>query len=306
MKIDPLTPVSQRETNFIAIWWMAARPKALAISCVTVAVGTLLAQSTIGFFSWTIALFALLFSIFIQIGTHFINDALDFEKGVDTTERLGFPKVTKLGLVSSRYMLVRGFSCLAIAFLCGIPLILQGGWPFLIILLVCVANGYLYTGGPMPLSYSGLGDLFAFLFYGLVGTLTVYSLQTGYIDSKVLLAGTQVGLLATVMTAINNLRDIVSDAKAHKRTLAVRFGKTFARIEISCLILTPFILSLLWIGFGYPFSAFLPYCTLPLASRILKSIWQTEPNSQYNQFFVSCIIFQVLFGFLLCIGYALK
>jgi 1,4-dihydroxy-2-naphthoate octaprenyltransferase len=298
--------IKKKEMNQIKIWWMASRPRALTISLITVGVGTLLARGMKGEVNWAIALFAWLFATFIQVGTHFINDALDFKKGVDSEERFGFPKVTQLGMVSPHYMLMGGFICLAIALLLGVPLAFQGGWPLILILLVCVANGYLYTGGPYPLSYSGFGDLFAFLFFGLVGTLTVYYLQTGYIDFPSVLAGTQVGLLATVMTALNNLRDIITDGQAGKWTLAVRFGKQFARIEITVLLLLPFLLGLSWIYFGYPFSAVLPFLCLPLANQVIRSIWVTEPSAVYNRFFMWCISLQVGFSLLLVLGFLIS
>lgn len=289
--------------NPVKIWWMAARPRALIISCVTVGLGNGLAYATTEHLNPVIVFCTLFFSLFIQVGMHYINDALDFKKGVDTSNRIGFPKVTHLGLASPQAMLRGGLICLIVAFLLGIPLIIKGGWPLIFLLCICVANGYLYTGGPLPLSYAGLGDFFAFLFFGLVGTVTTYYLQTGFIDAEALLTGSQVGCLATVMTATNNLRDIHTDAYANKKTMAVRFGITFARLEITILVLLPFLLGLIWFKYGYPFSALLPFLTFPLGLQTLKSIWMTEPSAKYNQFFMSLIVLQVSFSLLLTIGY---
>lgn len=293
----------RKELSPIKIWWMAARPRALVISFVTVGVGNCLAYAMTGEINAVIVFCTLFFSLFIQVGMHYINDALDFKKGVDSSHRIGFPKVTHLGLASPQAMLTGGLICLTISFLLGIPLVLKGGWPLIFLLLICIANGYLYTGGPLPLSYTGLGDLFAFVFFGLVGTVTTYYLQTGYIDHEAFLAGSQVGFLATVMTATNNLRDIRTDAYANKKTMAVRFGITFARLEITTLVLLPFVIGLAWISYGFPFSAFLPWLTLPLGFQTLKAIWITEPSAKYNQFFMSLIVLQVSFSLLLIIGY---
>lgn len=295
--------IMRKEWNQVKAWWIASRPRALLISLITVGVGTTLSYSVKGQINGMIALYALLFSIFIQIGTHYINDAFDFTSGVDTAERFGFPKVTQSGLIAPKYMLMGGFICLAIALLLGVPLLVHGGWPLAVVLIICVLNGYFYTGGPVPLSYSGLGDLFAFLFFGVIGTLVVYYLQTEFLDGMALLAGVQVGLLATMMTAINNLRDIKSDAQANKRTLAVRFGKTFARAEITGLAFLPFILGLGWLYMGYYLSAFLPILTWPLACKLVTSIWTTEPGPHYNQLFTWGLLFQFLFCLLLSTGY---
>lgn len=301
MKSSPIQ--ENQPIDHMKVWWIASRPRVLAISVSTVSVGTALAYKMQGFIDWSLAGIALLFSLFIQIATHFINDALDFKKGVDTAQRIGFPKVTQLGLASPQYMLMSGYVCLGLAFLLGIPLVYHGGWPLIFILLVCVANGYLYTGGTYSLSYTGLGDLFAFLFFGLVGTGVVYYLQTGQMSLLVLLGGAQVGLLSSVITATNNLRDIVGDALANKRTVAVRFGKRVARLEITAMILLAFMLGMGWMSQGYTFSALLPSFMLPLALRIIKQIWTTEPSAKYNQILVMCVVLQFFFSLLLVISY---
>ncbi len=259
MKYEESVLIQQKKNlEMLTPWILAARPKTLTASLAPVLVGTLLAKNDVDSLNWVLAAFALISAILIQIGINLINDALDFKKGADTKDRLGPIRVTQAGLLSFKHVLMGGFFCFALALLCGIPLILQGGWPVFIVLLICVINGYLYTGGPSPLAYSGLGDICVFIFFGLVLTCTVFYLQTGILDGQAWLAGTQMGLLGTVLIAINNLRDHMGDAKAQKKTLAVRFGPTFARLEITFLSFAPFFLGLLWIGYEAKWVAILP------------------------------------------------
>lgn len=286
-------------------WLLAARPKTLPISFIPIMVGTVLAQGVAGRVDWSVALMALLFSICIQIGTNLVNDALDFKKGSDTAARLGPKRITQSGLLSMKQVLQGGFFCFALAFLFGIPLILKGGIPLLAIIILSVICGYIYTGGPWPLAYHGMGEIFVFIFYGLVSTSTVYYLQTGFIDSHSLVAGTQLGLLACVPIAINNLRDIDSDTVAHKKTMAVRFGKTFARIEIAFFILVPYLMGFYWESQGYFLMTFLPLLTLSMAFRNMKSIYMTEPCPQYNSFLGISVLNMLLFGVFLVTGYLL-
>jgi 1,4-dihydroxy-2-naphthoate octaprenyltransferase len=301
MKAYRLNP-SKDIQQLLKVWWIASRPHALSVSIVTVGTAAALAASVVTVLKWEMILFSWLFATFIQIGTHFINDALDFEKGVDTIERLGFTKVTSMGLVDPRFMLTSGFFCLALAFLFGIPLIAQGGWPLILILLICIVNAYIYTGGPFSLSYTGLGDLFAFLFFGPIGISVVYYLQTGYVDLACLLAGSQIGLLAASMTALNNLRDIKTDAQAGKRTLAVRYGQTFARCEVTGLLIAPFLIGFIWLLLDYPWAAFLPLLMAPLACLIIKGIWLVEPCARYNLYFIQAMLLQLSFSFFLSLG----
>jgi len=282
-----------------ATWILATRPKTLTAAFVPIMVGTLLAPVV----NWSIAIFALLAAFFIQIATNLINDSLDFKKGADTEERLGPKRVTQSGLLDSEHVLAGGMACLGLAAVCGIPLILKGGIPLVLILLISLACAYLYTGGPMPLAYTGLGDLFVLIFFGWVSTITVYYLQTGSVSFLSILAGTQIGLLATVMIAVNNLRDVNQDRKANKKTLAVRFGKKFSRIEITFCVIVPFLLGILWASEGQWLAGFLPFITLPLGSKIMHGVWTQEPGVVYNEILGLSAALHLSFGILLSLGY---
>lgn len=287
-------------------WMMAIRPKTLTAAVVPVCVGTMLARADRGTVNLLLFLCALLFACFIQIGTNLINDALDFKKGSDTSQRLGPVRVTQAGLLTIEQVFAWGIACLMIAMILGIPLIIQGGWILAVILSLSAVSAYLYTGGPMPLAYCGLGDLFVLIFFGFVATVSVYFLQTGFLDRGSFLAAAQIGSLAVVMLAVNNLRDIKEDTRANKRTLPVRFGKQFARIEITLLILLPFFLSFLWFAQGYAGAAYLPWIVLPAATFIIKGVWSTEPGKIYNHFLGYAALLHLFFGLLLSLGFWLE
>jgi 1,4-dihydroxy-2-naphthoate octaprenyltransferase len=252
--------------------------------------------------NWLLVGCALLCSLAIQIGTNLVNDALDFKKGADGADRLGPKRMTQEGLLSFYQVLAVGCLCFGFALFFGIPLIFAGGWPLVLILLASVTCGYFYTGGPFPLAYTGISDLFVLIFFGWISTGTVYFLQTGEVNFSCFLASTQIGLLAIVPHAINNLRDHVSDARVNKRTLAVRLGPRFARWEMTLLSLLPFALGLLWIKAGSLWMIVLPFFALPAIMRNLQSIWQTEPSAQYNQFLAKSAMCQLLFSCLLALG----
>jgi len=283
-------------------WVLASRPKTLTAALVPVCVGTALAQAFGYSVAYSLSFFALLSAFSIQIGTNLVNDALDFKKGADTQKRLGPTRVTQQGLLSMRSVLIFGVAFFVMAIVFGIPLIIKGGAPLAIVLAISVLMGYCYTGGPFPLAYVGLGDLFVILFFGLVSTASVYYLQSGHFDTSSLIAGLQIGLLATVMIAINNLRDNEGDAQAGKYTLAVRFGTAFARAEIISLMLLPYVIGLIWLQFGLFYAAVLPLMTLPLALRLSKRIYYAEIGPVFNVFLGLAALLHLSFGLLLTIG----
>jgi len=278
---------------------MATRPKTLTAAIVPVIVGTMLATTVGVTIDWYLAWHALMGALCIQIGTNFINDALDFKKGADTGTRIGPLRATQSGLLTMRQVFLAGLAFFGLAILFGIPLIMKGGWIILLILVLSVVCGYLYTGGPKPLAYVGLGDLFVFVFFGLVSTVAVCYIQTGTFLGDALLAGAQIGLLATVLIAINNLRDRVEDAKVGKRTLAVRYGVSFARCEITFLLMAPFILSVFWVEYHGYLIALLPWLTYPLALTLVRNIWINNPSSLYNKYLAQAALLHLGFGALL-------
>lgn len=290
----------------VKTWLLAFRPKTLTAAVVPVFVGTALLAVSSAPIRWWITFCALAGALFIQIGTNLINDALDFKKGADTEERLGPKRVTQSGLLSAEQVLRMGYASFALAFLFGIPLVMHGGWVIVAIGLISLFCGYAYTGGPFPLAYRGMGDLFVILFFGLVAVGGVYYLHTGAFHLDAAVAGLQVGFLCTVLIAINNLRDIDGDRKVNKKTLAVRFGKGFVRLEILVLSFLPFLLSFYWWRRGYFWPAVLPFLILPMAGRLVRAVMTEEPGEIYNEFLAQAAKVHVFFGILFSLGFFMQ
>ncbi|MDP3979858.1 MAG: 1,4-dihydroxy-2-naphthoate polyprenyltransferase [Chlamydiota bacterium] len=227
--------------QFMKIWLMAARPKTLSAALAPVIIGTAMAYEAGGLHILS-AILCLLAAICIQIGTNFSNDYFDFIKGIDTIARTGPLRATQAGLVSPKQM--RNAFCLTfmIAALISIYLILRGGWPILIIGILSIVSGILYTAGPKPLGYIGLGDIFVLIFFGPVAVGGTYYCQTLHISFSVIAAGFSTGFISVALLCVNNIRDLENDRHGSKRTLAVRFGRTFARFEyLTAIFLSAFI-----------------------------------------------------------------
>ena len=284
-------------------WIQALRPKTLTAALVPVLVATALVRAESHDIVWWVSVCALLSAVFIQIGTNLVNDALDFKKGADTGSRIGPQRVTQSGLLTSKQVMAGAGLCFFVAFLLGVPLVLKGGWPIVAIGTVSLLMGYAYTGGPFPLAYKGLGDLFVIVFFGLIAVMGTYFLHVGEVSSGAAIAGLQVGLLATVLIAINNLRDAPQDALVGKRTLAVRFGVLFSRVEILVLALAPFLISAYWFRQGQGLAAILPLCVFPLARRLVMGVFRTEPSAEYNRFLGMGAALHLLFGVFLAVGF---
>lgn len=293
----------EREKKIHA-WFLASRPKTFIIALTPVLIATGLSYGETARFDWVVSLCTFLAAFLFQVGTNLINDALDFKKGADTEGRLGPLRVTQARLLSFDEVYRGGLICFAIGALIAIPLVLKGGLPFLGIVTASIACGYLYTAGPFPLAYNGLGELFVVLFYGFAALLGIYYLQTGTVNLHAVIAAFQAGFLAALMIAINNLRDIEGDAKVNKRTLAVRFGKTFGRCEITFLLAAPFSLTLFWIV-DFPAAAMLPWLTFPIALKLGRNIWNHDPSRAYNTFFGQAALLLFLFAFSLSVGFCL-
>jgi 1,4-dihydroxy-2-naphthoate octaprenyltransferase len=281
-------------------WLLAARPKTLAAAVVPVLVGTALARGPANgrlAIDWWLFACTLAGALLIQIGTNFVNDALDFKKGTDTAERLGPLRVTQAGLLTAKAVMRGAYACFLLAALCGIPLVLQSGWPLLAIGLGSIAAAYAYTGGPYPLAYHGLGELFVLVFFGLVAVGGTFYIQRGTLDGTVLAMGTAIGLLAVALLAINNLRDAKNDVRSGKRTMAVRFGETFARIEIAVSVLMPFaIVASIAVVRSRPW-LLLTWIALPLAIALLVRVHRSE-GAALNRCLAMCGALQWAFGLL--------
>lgn len=296
------TVLEKNVPTTLQAWLIAVRLRTLPIPSISVIVGTALAWSMHGRFSLPLFLSPLLVGWFVTLGTNLINDALDFKKGGDPLNRFGHTKVIRAGLLSQRAVLIGGLACFALAILFGIPMMLKAGWVMALIIVLSTVCGYCYTGGPYPWSYNGVSEIFIFVFYGFVSVGASFYVQTEMLTFPVLLAGTQIGMLSILPLATNNLRDIYEDAEISKKTLAVRFGTTFARWEINAFILLPFALGFFWLAYGNPYSTFLPFLVLPVALLFLSFIWNNDPSPSFNRFFALCVLTILLFGILLSAG----
>lgn len=285
------------------VWLQAIRPKTLTAGFIPVVVGTTLAFNENGVVNLWLSLCCLLFAISIQIGTNLINDALDFQKGVDTEKRIGPVRVAQMGLLTPSQVLSGGVAFLLIGTLFCFPLAVQGGFLSACLLALSIALAYLYTGGPYPLSYIGLGEVFVFLFFGLVGTVGSYYIQTLHFTWPAIIAGGEVGLLATLLIAVNNVRDYYTDTQANKRTIVVRYGINFGKGIISLCALAPFALNLFWISERCYASALLPWIILPLALLIVRSVWQMQPSKEYNRLLGLSALLHLAFNLLFTLGF---
>jgi len=229
----------------LGIWILASRPKTLWAAVAPVMVGTAMAFES-GHGALLPAFAALFGAIAIQVGTNLANDYFDCKKGADTQDRLGPTRVTQAGLVRPEAMKIGIVTAFLLASAAGGYLIYCAGWPIAVIGVLSIISGILYTAGPYPLGYVGLGDIFVLIFFGPVAVGGTYYVQTLSLEPAVLLAGLGPGFFSVAILAVNNLRDIDSDSKTGKRTLAVRFGRRFAQREyLISILLASFIPAIL-------------------------------------------------------------
>lgn len=285
-------------------WLLAARLRTLSASVVPVTVGTAVAAAQ-GEARALPALAALVAALCIQIGTNFANDAEDFERGADTEARSGPLRAAQAGLLSTRALRAGTLTAFGLAGLIGVYLIGCGGWPIAALGLLGLIAGYAYTGGPAPLGYRGLGDLLVFVFFGVFAVWGTHRVQTLAPGGLALAASVPVGLLATALIAVNNLRDIDTDRSANKRTLAVRLGRRGARRYYAGLLAASYIAlpGLGWLG--APLTAvWLPLLTAPLAWHLWREV-RTQRGDRLNLALAGTARLQLCFGGLMALGLVL-
>ena len=254
-------------------WILAARPKTLPAAAAPVLVGVALAWKAGGFRPLPAAA-ALVGALLIQVATNLANDYFDFVKGADTHDRVGPTRVTQAGLIAPEAVRAGMILTLAAALAVGVYLVWVGGMPIVWIGLASLVCAVAYTGGPFPLAYHGLGDLFVFVFFGLVAVTGTVYVQTLAFSLEALWAGAGVGAVSTTLLVVNNLRDIGTDARAGKRTLAVRLGVTGTRVEYTALWAFAVAVPVVGIGlFGWPSTALLGVLGLVAAGEGVRRVW---------------------------------
>ena len=286
------------------IWILASRPKTLPAAFVPVFVGSSLALQE-GILNIWASVVALLCSVLIQIGTNFTNDLYDFYKGADKGERKGPMRVLTAGLVTPGQMKFAIAFTFGLTFLLGLYLVYLQGYVIFIIGVLSIIAGLAYTAGPFPLAYNGLGDVFVFIFFGILGTAGTYYLHSGNFTIPSLLASIPVGSLITNILVVNNYRDIDEDKKVGKNTLAVIFGRSFARGQYYTLLIVSFIVPVvLYSFFNFKLWICLPCFTLPLAIKLMQML-TTYKGEELNRTLELTAKFSALFGLLFSIGAAL-
>jgi len=285
---------------------MAARLRTLPAAIAPVLVGTALAGFQHVFHPLRL-LAALLGAIFIQVGTNLSNDYSDARRGADAEDRLGPVRVTAGGLVPPRQVLIATYVSFGLAVLAGIYLIVVAGWLLLAIGVASIIAGVLYTGGPRPYGYEGLGEVFVFLFFGVVAVAGSYFVQVRGLDWEAFALSVPVGLLAAAILVVNNVRDIDSDRRAGKRTLAVRLGRKRTRVMFAVMLALAFVLALVTWGFG-PLAPWVALCWLaaPLAVSLARTVAAHTDGPTLNAALARAGMLQLLFCVLLSAGVLLS
>jgi 1,4-dihydroxy-2-naphthoate octaprenyltransferase len=290
----------------VRIWLMAARPRTLPAAVAPVLVGTAWAGFSHVFHPLRFVA-ALLGAIFIQVGTNLSNDYSDARRGADAEDRLGPVRVTAGGLVPPKQVLVATYVSFGLAVLAGAYLVAVAGWELLLVGAASILAGVLYTGGPRPYGYEGLGEVFVFLFFGIVAVAGSYFVQVKHLNWEAFALAVPVGLLASAILVVNNFRDIDSDRRARKRTLAVRLGRNRTRTMFATIVYLAFVLApVTWI-FG-PTKAWvlLPWLTVTLAAGVVRVVRNRTDGPSLNEALAHTGMLQLAFCVLLSAGLLLS
>ncbi len=287
----------------VGAWVLAMRPKTLSAAWSPVIVGAACAYAAGGFAAGP-ALAALVGASLIQIGTNFANDVFDFEKGADDDQRLGPTRAVQAGLLSPRQMRGGMIGAFAAATVVGAYLVAVGGWPIVAIGIASIAAGVAYTGGPYPLGYHGLGDVFVMAFFGFVAVCGTAWVQMTAVPTSAWLASIGVGAVCTAILVVNNTRDASTDTRAGKRTLVVRFGVAFGRAEFVGLLvvagLVPFVLH----ATGFGIAVYAPLLALPIGVGLTRAFLKTPPGPGMNPLLGKTAGLLLVYSVLLAAGIA--
>ena len=286
----------------LRVWLTASRPRTLPAALAPVIVGTSLAASE-GIFRPGAFAAALVGSVFIQVGTNLSNDYSDARRGADTEDRLGPVRVTAGGLMPPRQVLVGTYVAFGVAILAGLYLTVVAGIELLAVGLVSILAGVLYTGGPRPYGYEGLGEAFVFLFFGVVAVCGSYFVQTEALTGEALALSVPVGLLAAAILVVNNIRDVDTDRRAGKRTLAVKLGRARARRLFAVMVAAAFVVPvLIWAAGGLSAWVLLSLLAAPLAAPLVRTVATRADGPALNSALARTGVLLALFSLLLAAG----
>ncbi len=286
----------------LRLWLMAARPRTLPAAIAPVLVGSALACSQ-GTFRPLAFVAALVGSVFIQIGTNLSNDYSDARRGADTEDRLGPVRVTAGGLMPPKRVLVGTYVAFGVAVAAGAYLTAIAGWQLLLVGAASILAGVLYTGGPRPYGYEGLGEVFVFLFFGVVAVVGSYFVQTEELSWEAFALSVPVGLLASAILVVNNIRDVETDRRAGKRTLAVQLGRDRARGLFVAMIALSFLAPVaIWLAGGLSAWVLLALLSAPLAVPLLRSVRTRTDGPALNDALAATGRLLAVFSLLLAAG----
>lgn len=292
--------------NIVRIWLLAARLRTLPVGLAPVLVGTALAGFEDVFHPLRF-IAAVLGALFIQVGANLSNDYSDARRGADTEDRLGPVRVTAGGLVPPRQVLIATYLTFGLAVLCGVYLVAVAGWQLLLVGVASIIAGVLYTGGPRPYGYDGLGELFVFLFFGVVAVAGSYFVQVEHLEWEAFALAVPVGLLASAVLVVNNYRDMDTDRRAGKKTLAVRLGRTRTRVLFAAMVYGAYVLTPATWLFG-PLSPWvlLPLLTVPLAAPVVRIVRNRTDGPTLNEALAKTGMLELIFCVLLSAGVLLS
>jgi 1,4-dihydroxy-2-naphthoate octaprenyltransferase len=290
----------------VRIWMMAARLRTLPAAIAPVLVGTALAGYLHVFHPLRFVA-ALVGAIFIQVGTNLSNDYSDARRGADADDRLGPVRVTAGGLVPPDQVLVATYVSFGVAVAAGVYLVIVAGWELLVVGAASILAGVLYTGGPRPYGYEGLGEVFVFLFFGIVAVAGSFFVQVKHLDWEAFALAVPVGLLASAILVVNNYRDIDSDRRANKRTLAVRLGRAGTRTMFAVIVYLAYLLATVtWIFGPLKPWVLLSWLTLPLAADVVRTVRNRTDGPSLNLALAHTGMLQLAFCVLLSAGLLLS
>lgn len=300
------SPETPPPPSLATAWWLALRPKTLTTSVSPILVACALAWAQTQTLLFLPALVALLAAILIQIGTNLHNDVADFERGADTPDRLGPPRATAMGWLPPGAVRRGAWIAFALAFNFGVYLVWHAGWPIVAIGLASLLCGWAYTGGPRPIAYTPFGEVFVVLFFGLAAVGGSYYLQTFGFDTAALLAAIMVGLHAAGVITVNNTRDLGTDARAGKRTLAVFLGRAGIEKVYALEMIGPFLLlPLLAAATGRGWSLALPLLALPPTLALVARFRREPAGPVFNEMLGRTARLQLIFCGLLAFALVL-
>jgi 1,4-dihydroxy-2-naphthoate polyprenyltransferase len=284
------------------LWFVAARPRTLPAAISPVLVGTALAASESTFRPLAFGC-ALIASVFIQIGTNLSNDYSDARRGADSEDRLGPVRVTAGGLLPPRRVLWGTYVAFGIAVCAGIYLVTQAGWGLLVVGAASILAGILYTGGPRPYGYEGLGELFVFLFFGLVAVTGSYFVQTAHLEAEAFVLAVPIGLLAAAVLTVNNIRDIDTDRRVGKQTLAVKLGRRRALGLLHAMIAIGFAVVAVAASIGeLPTTSLICLLALALVPALSRTVIYKVDGESLNQALADTGRLLAAFSILLAVG----